>query len=379
MNENVLAERINLIGLDYLALSNLMQKWGYQAFRTVQLQKWIHRFCINSFESMTDLSFEFRKFLTERAFIEALPIHTQKYSSDGTVKWLFDVGTNNLIETVFIPENDRGTLCISSQIGCTVNCKFCATGYQGFNRNLNTNEIISQIWLTKYLIEKSHSFKKKDINHKYSHNNFQKITNVVFMGMGEPLLNYKEVLPALRLLVDDNAYALSRRRVTISTSGIVPIMDRLSKDCPVALAVSLHAANDSLRDELVPINKKYPLKCLLEACERYLVYAPRKFLTFEYCMIDSVNDTEKHVKELINLARQISCKINLIPFNSFQNSGFKCSSLSKIYNFVQKLNDAGIVTTVRKTRGIDIDAACGQLVGKVFNRITIRKQETYIN
>ena len=267
---------------------------GGKPFRARQLQRWMHQRGADSFDAMTDLAREFRGQLAERCRIEALPVNTEQRSSDGTRKWLFDVGQGNAIETVFIPEDDRGTLCISSQAGCVVNCRFCSTGHQGFNRNLKTSEIIGQLWWAKRVLEANIGTAR--LESAKASEDTRVVSNVVMMGMGEPLLNYDQVLPALRLMLDDNAYGLSRRRVTVSTSGVVPMMDRLSQDCPVALAVSLHAPNDALRDELVPLNKKYPLKELLAACERYLAHAPRDFITFEYCMLDGINDTDQHAK-----------------------------------------------------------------------------------
>jgi 23S rRNA (adenine2503-C2)-methyltransferase len=297
---------------------------------------------------------------------------TQHRSADGTRKWLFDVGQGNAIESVFIPEDDRGTLCISSQAGCNVACTFCSTGHQGFNRNLTAAEIIGQLWWARHELMQDTASAR--IGTQEGSEDARLISNVVMMGMGEPLLNYEPVLAALRMMLDDNAYGLSRRRVTVSTSGVVPMMDRLSQDCPVALAVSLHAPNDALRDTLVPLNKKYPLQELLAACERYLEFAPRDFITFEYVMLDGVNDLDQHARELIQLARRIHCKFNLIPFNPFPGSGLQRSSAVRIREFAQQLMDAGIVTTVRKTRGDDIDAACGQLAGEVKDRTKLSER-----
>jgi 23S rRNA (adenine2503-C2)-methyltransferase len=273
---------------------------------------------------------------------------------------------------VFIPEDDRGTLCISSQAGCNVACTFCSTGHQGFNRNLTAAEIIGQLWWARHELMQDTASAR--IGTQEGSEDARLISNVVMMGMGEPLLNYEPVLAALRMMLDDNAYGLSRRRVTVSTSGVVPMMDRLSQDCPVALAVSLHAPNDALRDTLVPLNKKYPLQELLAACERYLEFAPRDFITFEYVMLDGVNDLDQHARELIQLARRIHCKFNLIPFNPFPGSGLQRSSAVRIREFAQQLMDAGIVTTVRKTRGDDIDAACGQLAGEVKDRTKLSER-----
>ncbi|MFJ1302376.1 23S rRNA (adenine(2503)-C(2))-methyltransferase RlmN [Pseudomonadota bacterium AL_CKDN230030165-1A_HGKHYDSX7] len=365
-------ERINLLGMDAGALADLVGKWGGKPFRARQLQRWIHQRGADSFGAMTDLARDFRGQLAQNCLIEALPVATEQRSVDGTRKWLFDVGQGNAIETVFIPEDDRGTLCISSQAGCVVNCRFCSTGHQGFNRNLRTDEIIGQLWHAKRAVEADIGSAR--LASAKASEDTRVISNVVMMGMGEPLLNYDQVLPALRLMLDDNAYGLSRRRVTVSTSGVVPMMDRLSQDCPVALAVSLHAPNDALRDELVPLNKKYPLKELLAACNRYLEHAPRDFITFEYCMLDGVNDTDQHAKELIQVARQVRCKLNLIPFNPFPASGLKRSPSARVKVFAQRLMDAGIITTVRKTRGDDIDAACGQLAGEVKDRTRITER-----
>jgi len=293
--------------------------------------------------------------------VRSLPVLTQKESTDGTIKWLFDVGDGNAVESVFIPEDDRGTLCVSSQAGCAVGCRFCSTGHQGFSRNLSTAEIVAQLWFAEHFLRKKFNTQERVIS------------NVVMMGMGEPLQNYNALVPALRTMLDDHGYGLSRRRLTVSTSGVVPMMDRLSQDCPVAFAVSLHAPNDPLRDHLVPLNKKYPLAELLDACLRYLPTAPRDFITFEYCMLDGVNDQPEHAQQLIDLVRNhagrgVPCKINLIPFNPFPDSGLKCSSKAMVKAFADRLNGAGIVTTVRKTRGDDIDAACGQLAGDVLDR-----------
>lgn len=365
------AERVNLLGLDGAALSDLVGQWGSKPFRARQLQRWIHQRCADSFDAMTDLARDFRGQLAQRCRIEAPPVNTEQRSSDGTRKWLFDVGQGNAIETVFIPEDDRGTLCVSSQAGCAVNCRFCSTGHQGFNRNLTTSEIIGQLWWAKRVLEADAGTARLGGGRG---EDTRVVSNVVMMGMGEPLLNYDQLVPALRLMLDDNAYGLSRRRVTVSTSGVVPMMDRLAQDCPVALAVSLHAPTDGLRDELVPLNKKYPLAELLAACERYLAFAPRDFITFEYCMLDGINDTDQHARELIQVARQVRCKLNLIPFNPFPASGLKRSPAARVKVFAQRLMDAGIVTTVRKTRGDDIDAACGQLAGEVRDRTRVAQR-----
>jgi len=365
-------EPINLLGLDAPALTQLVGQWGGKPFRARQLQKWVHQRNTSCFEDMTDLARDFRAQLAEQCVVQAPPVLTQQRSSDGTRKWLFDVGQGNAIESVFIPEDDRGTLCISSQAGCNVGCRFCSTGHQGFNRNLTAAEIIGQLWWARHELLKDIDSSRLLAGEKVA--DTRVISNVVMMGMGEPLLNYDPVVTAVRLMLDDNAYGLSRRRVTVSTSGVVPMMDRLSQDCPVALAVSLHAPNDALRDQLVPLNKKYPLAELLAACERYLEFAPRDFITFEYVMLDGVNDSDQHARELIELVRRVHCKLNLIPFNPFPASGLKRSAAARIKTFSQILSDAGIITTVRKTRGDDIDAACGQLAGEVQDRTRLSEQ-----
>jgi 23S rRNA (adenine2503-C2)-methyltransferase len=329
----------------------------------------MHQKGVADFEAMSDLAKPLRQFLREHAHIAALPVLSEQRSADGTVKWLFDVGQGNAVEAVFIPEAQRNTLCVSSQAGCAVNCKFCSTGHQGFSRNLQTWEILAQLWHAEFTMRRELDLPGGE----------RAISNVVMMGMGEPLQNYSALVPALRTMLDDDGYGLSRRRVTVSTSGVVPMIDRLSQDCPVALAVSLHAPVDALRDELVPLNRKYPLHELLAACKRYLDFAPRDFITFEYCMLDGVNDTPALAQDLVRLVRaaQVNCKFNLIPFNPFPQSGLKRSSAARVAAFAQVLLDAGLVTTVRKTRGDDIDAACGQLAGEVQDRTrrVIRMQQ----
>lgn len=323
---------------------------------------------------MTDLALAFRERLTSRCEVACSSVLARHVSRDHTHKWLFDVGAGNAVETVYIPEDDRGTLCISSQAGCAVACPFCSTGYQGFNRNLSVAEIVGQLWWARHYLTQSGAVTRLSQADSVTAPDQRIISNVVFMGMGEPLLNYDAVLGSLRLMLDDLAYGLSRRRVTISTSGVVPMMDRLGQDCPVALAVSLHAPNDALRDRLVPLNKKYPIAELMAACNRYLAHAPRDFITFEYIMLESVNDELSHARELIDLAQQVPCKINLIPFNPFSQSGLKRSSANRVRAFSQYLQDAGIVTTVRKTRGDDIDAACGQLAGDIQDRTQAKQR-----
>ncbi len=345
---------MNLLDLDARGLADFFAGIGEKPFRARQVMRWIHQRGEHDFEAMSDLARSLRENLAGKAFVQVPEVISDSTATDGTRKWLLDVGAS-AIEAVFIPETNRGTLCISSQAGCTLACGFCSTGKQGFNRNLRTSEIIGQLWLANRLLGATSRGERV-------------ISNVVMMGMGEPLLNYEAVVPALNLMLDDNAYGLSRRRVTLSTSGIVPMMDRLREECPVALAVSLHAPNDSLRDRLMPINRKYPLRDLLGACRRYLDRAPRDFVTFEYVMLDGVNDSVEHAQQLIEIAGQVSCKINLIPFNPFPNSEFKRSSTEVIRRFSEILNVAGVTTTTRKTRGDDIDAACGQLAGRIVDR-----------
>jgi 23S rRNA (adenine2503-C2)-methyltransferase len=310
---------------------------------------------------MTDISKVFCDILKEKATIRLPSVMSDAISDDGTRKWLFDVGGSNGIETVFIPEDDRGTLCISSQVGCALECTFCSTGRQGFNRNLTSAEIIGQFWLANFFIRQQEGYNALP-------NSDRIISNVVMMGMGEPLANYENVVVAMKLMLDDRAYGLSRRRVTLSTSGLVNLMDRLREDCPVALAVSLHASNDKLRDEIVPINKKFPINELMAGCQRYLEKAPRDFVTFEYVMLDGINDSIEDAKALLEIVKDVPCKFNLIPFNSFPNSGYRCSSNDQIRKFREILVNQDYIVTIRKTRGDDIDAACGQLAGQVVNK-----------
>jgi 23S rRNA (adenine2503-C2)-methyltransferase len=354
----------NLLDFDLEGLAAFCETLGEKRFRATQLFRWIHQKGATDFDQMTDLAKSLREKLKTSARLEGLKILTQHESKDGTIKWLFDVGHGDAVEAVFIPEDDRGTLCISSQAGCAVGCRFCSTGHQGFSRNLTTGEIVAQLWFAEHFLRK-HLKRDERV-----------ISNVVMMGMGEPLQNYSALLPALKVMLDDHGYGLSRRRVTVSTSGVVPMMDRLGQDCPVALAVSLHAPNDPLRDNLVPLNRKYPIAELLDACNRYLEHAPRDFITFEYCMLDGVNDQPEHAQQLVQLVRKhggrgVSCKLNLIPFNPFPASGLVRSPQQQVQAFAKILLDAGIVTTVRKTRGDDIDAACGQLAGDVKDRTRV--------
>jgi 23S rRNA (adenine2503-C2)-methyltransferase len=362
-----MAALTNLLDLEPAALIRWCGELGEQPFRAKQLQRWIHQFGEADFDAMTDLAKSLREKLKLHATVTAPAIISDNTASDGTRKWLIDVGDGNAVETVFIPEENRGTLCVSTQAGCAVNCRFCSTGKQGFSRNLTIGEIVGQLWMAERTLRREKGITGGPKGER-------QITNVVMMGMGEPLLNYEPTVAALKLMLDDNAYGLSRRRVTVSTSGVVPMMDKLSSDCAVALAVSLHASNDSLRDELVPLNRKYPLVELLAACKRYLEFAPRDFITFEYCMLDGVNDTDAHARELLKLVSDVPCKFNLIPFNPFPASGLRRSGASRIKAFSQVLMDAGIVTTVRKTRGDDIDAACGQLAGDVQDRTRLQER-----
>jgi 23S rRNA (adenine2503-C2)-methyltransferase len=347
---------VNLLDLDGPRLLGFIAGLEEKPFRARQLKRWIHQAGESDFGRMSDLAKSFREKLVRSAEIVPPSVVSDSTASDGTRKWLLDVGNSNAVETVFIPETNRGTLCISTQAGCTLACEFCSTGKQGFNRNLTVAEIIGQLWLANRALGPGAGEGERAV------------TNVVLMGMGEPLLNFDSSVAALRLMLDDDAYGLSRRRVTLSTSGIVPLMDRLRDECPVALAVSLHAPNDELRDRIMPINRKYPLAELLAACRRYLECAPRDFITFEYVMLDGVNDSDEHAQQLIGIAEQVSCKINLIPFNPFPNSEFARSPRDRIRRFSETLNAAGVVTTTRKTRGDDIDAACGQLAGKIQDR-----------
>ncbi len=357
---------VNLLGLDADALARGCADWGQKPFRARQLMRWLHQRGERDFDAMTDLAKPFREWLCECAVAAAPKVISDNASADGTRKWLLDVGAGNAIETVFIPEATRGTLCVSSQAGCAVNCVFCSTGRQGFARNLQAHEIVAQLW------HANHALGAYGRGDGIAHDRV--ISNVVFMGMGEPLQNYAATLTALRIMLDDNAYGLSRRRVTVSTSGVVPMIDRLRDDCPVALAVSLHAPNDALRNDLVPLNRKYPLHELMSACRRYLERAPRDFITFEYVMLDGINDADAHADELVALIRDVPCKFNLIPFNPFPDSGLRKSPPERIRLFSQRLADAGIVTTVRRTRGDDIDAACGQLAGEVRDRTRLQQR-----
>ena len=351
---------VNLLGLDQEGLKAFCAGLGEKPYRARQLLRWIHQAGVDRFDTMSDMSKGLRARLEDCARIAAPRVIRDTTADDGTRKWLLDVGTGNAIETVFIPEENRGTLCISSQAGCALECSFCATGAQGFNRNLTTEEIVGQLWWANRCLGQGVWTERP-------------ISNVVMMGMGEPLANFDNVVAALRLMLDDFAYGLSRRRVTVSTAGLVPAIDRLREACPVALAVSLHAPSDALRNELVPLNRKYPLKELLAACARYVEKAPRELIMFEYVMLDGVNDAVSHARELVALVRDVPCKINLIPFNPFHGGRYARSAPEVIARFRDVLLQQGLVATIRKTRGDDIEAACGQLAGQVQDR-TRRRQ-----
>ncbi len=364
---------VNLLDFDLAGLAAYCEGLGEKRFRATQLFRWLHQRGVSDCALMSDLAKSFRDKLSSVCEVRVPAVLSEQASADGTIKWLFDVGGGDAVETVFIPEDDRGTLCVSSQAGCAVGCRFCSTGHQGFSRNLTTAEIVGQLWFAEH-----HLRHRLDLPE-----GSRAITNVVMMGMGEPLQNYSALLPALRVMLDDHAYGLSRRRVTVSTSGVVPMIDRLRDDCPVALAVSLHAPSDALRDDLVPLNRKYPLAELLAACDRYLESAPRDFITFEYCMLDGVNDTAEHAAQLVDLVQgrgarvePLSCKLNLIPFNPFPASGLICSPRERVKAFANVLQESGIVTTIRKTRGSDIDAACGQLAGEVQDRTRVAERRS---
>jgi len=346
---------VNLLEFDAQRLAAFFDEIGEKPFRAKQVMRWVHQFGQSEFERMSDLSKDLRAKLNAGATVQAPTVLDDSTAADGTRKWLLGVGAANGIETVFIPETGRGTLCVSSQVGCALECAFCSTGRQGFNRNLTVGEIIGQLWWANRALGANPKGERI-------------ISNVVMMGMGEPLANFDNVVSAMRIMLDDHGYGLSRRRVTVSTSGMVPAMDRLAAQLPVALAVSLHAPDNELRDRLVPINKKYPLKELMAACKRYIKVAPRDFVTFEYVMLNGVNDSVDQARQLVALVKGVSCKFNLIPFNPFPDSGFERSPVDRIGAFRNVLMQAGLVTTTRKTRGDDIDGACGQLAGRVQDR-----------
>jgi 23S rRNA (adenine2503-C2)-methyltransferase len=361
---------LNLLGLDRKRFEALCAEMGEKPFRARQIMRWMHQAGVSDFGAMTDVSRLFRERIAASATIAAPEVLRDTTAPDGTRKWLFDVGTGNAIESVYIPEGDvddgtpaeeaagrryRGTLCVSSQAGCALECSFCSTGRQGFNRNLTAAEIVGQLWHASRSLAATLGIERP-------------ITNVVMMGMGEPLANFDNVVAAMQLMLDDHAYGISRRRLTLSTSGLVPAIDRLREACPVALAVSLHAPNDALRDQLVPINRKYPIRELLDACLRYIEKAPRDFVTFEYVMLAGVNDSVANARELVRTVKPVPCKINLIPFNPFPDSGYRRSGSEAVSAFRDVLTQAGLTATVRKTRGDSIDAACGQLAGRVQDK-----------
>ena len=356
-------EKTNLLGMTLPALTEWFASQGEKPFRARQVFHWIHQRGVDDFDGMTDLAKALREKLKDIADVRAPAVLSEHRSADGTFKWLFEVASAatkpgekaNGIETVFIPEEDRGTLCVSSQVGCALDCKFCSTGRQGFNRDLATSEIIGQLWVAVRQLRTAECPRP--------------VTNVVMMGMGEPLNNFGPVVEAMAIMLDDHAYGLSRRRVTLSTSGVVPNIRKLKETLPVALAVSLHAPNDELRSRLMPINQAYPISELLDACREYLEVAPRDFITFEYVMLEGVNDAPQHAHELVKLLADVPSKVNLIPFNAFPGSGFGRTEPANVRRFQQILLDAGFVATVRRTRGDDIDAACGQLAGQVVNRM----------
>lgn len=350
------AEKIDLLGMDRAALELFFAQLGEKPFRAVQVMKWIHQMGVSDFDEMTNVSKVLREKLKRVAQIRTPRIIEEQRSADGTIKWVLEVDNHNCIETVFIPEEDRGTLCISSQVGCALECTFCSTAQQGFNRNLENWEIIAQMWVANKALGVTPREERV-------------ISNVVFMGMGEPLLNITHVFPVARILMEDNAYGLSKRRVTISTAGVVPAIDKLKSEVDVSLAISLHAPNNALRDQLVPINKKYPLDVLMPALFRYVEGGnSKKHITVEYVMLDGINDHLEHADQLVGLIKDLPSKINLIPFNPFPNTDYKRSSNNAVHRFQARLKEAGLNCTIRKTRGDDIDAACGQLAGKVKDR-----------
>ena len=351
---------VNLMGYDRIALSEFFSEMGEPSYRADQLMKWIHQRGATRFDVMTDMSKLLRSRLSDVAVIEELKVADDTLSTDGTRKWLLELGDGNCIETVFIPENSRGTLCVSSQVGCSLNCSFCATGRQGFNRNLTTAEIISQVWLAQGALRSSE--------------NDRPITNIVLMGMGEPLLNFDQVVPSLRLMMDDCSYGYSRTRVTLSTAGVIPGIERLLEECPVSLAVSLHAPDDELRNVLVPLNRKYPIRDLMKVCRRYADYNRRWRVTFEYIMLKDVNDSVRQARQLVRVLNKVPAKVNLIPYNHVDGVDYEKPSWKTINRFRDVLLAAGIMTITRKTRGSDVDAACGQLVGRFKDR-TKRSQK----
>jgi len=355
---------VNLLGLDEAGMINYMARLGEKPFRARQLIKWIHQRGVIDFSQMSDLSLALRQRLVESAMLQVPSIAYTHQSKDGTIKWVVGLADGNKVETVYIPEKKRGTLCVSSQVGCMLTCTFCSTATQGFSRNLKDHEIIGQVWLAMNAL----SCHNKQNDHK--------LTNVVMMGMGEPLLNFEPVVSAMNLMIDDNAYGLARRRVTLSTSGVVPKIYELKEKCPISLAVSLHAPDDTLRNQIVPINRKYPLNELMQACKDYLLTNPHKTITFEYVMLKDINDQDHHAKGLLKRLANVRSKINLIPFNPFRGTDYTCSSMDRILIFQRILQRGGIITTIRKTRGDDVSGACGQLVGDVKDR-TSRQVKFY--
>lgn len=356
--------KINLLNYTLPKLEQFFVEIGEKKFRAKQVFRWLHVYGAANFSEMSDIAKSLRATLEEIATIEAPELVTEHISSDGTRKWVLSVSGGNKIEAVFIPEDGRGTLCVSSQVGCALECQFCSTGRQGFNRNLTSGEIVGQLWWANQRLGKDPKGEKL-------------ITNVVMMGMGEPLANYENVIDAMRIMLDDNAYNISKRKLTLSTSGVVTRLDWLAEDCPVALAISLHASNDEVRSQIIPLNKKYPIAELIAACKRYLLKSPKNYITFEYVMLKGVNDKLEHAEELVKLMRGVECKFNLIPFNPFPNSGYEATGWGQILKFQKILQNGGYITTVRKTRGDDIDAACGQLVGKVEDKT--KRQEKWKN
>jgi len=351
---------INLFGLDRPGLEALFASIGEKPFRAMQVMQWIHQRGVTDFAQMTDLSKTLRARLQENSVLRVPEERLQQQAQDGTRKWLLQVDSANSIETVYIPEDDRATLCVSSQVGCALNCQFCATARQGFNRNLSVAEIIGQLWLAE------HSLRTQGLRGEGPHGRV--ISNVVMMGMGEPLLNFENVVTALQMMMDDYGYGLSWRRITLSTAGVVPAIDRLREVCPVNLAVSLHAPDDELRNQLVPLNRKYPIRALLDACRRYVGKDTRRRITFEYVLLKDVNDSPRHARALVKLLETVPAKLNLIPFNPFAQSGYACSTAEAMDKFRTILMNAGLITMTRKTRGEEIDAACGQLAGKIQDR-----------
>jgi 23S rRNA (adenine2503-C2)-methyltransferase len=385
-----MTEKTNLLQFTLPAMTEWFAGHGEKPFRARQVFQWIHQRGVADFDAMTDLAKSLREKLKAIAEVKAPAVISEHRSEDGTVKWLFDVGVGNGIETVYIPEDDRGTLCVSSQVGCALDCKFCSTGRQGFNRDLGVAEIVGQLWLANKRLEEmereglASRLERREWKAGFASRPVPKagadaqdgesrsprpVSNVVMMGMGEPLNNFDPVVDSMKVMLDDFAYGLSRRRVTLSTSGVVPNIRKLAGALPVALAVSLHAPNDELRSRIMPINNAYPIAELLAACREYLEVSPRDFITFEYVMLAGVNDAPDHAKELAKLLKKIPAKVNLIPFNGFPDSGFERSEPARVKRFQQILLDAGFIATIRRTRGDDIDAACGQLAGQVVNRM----------